>query len=384
MNRLIGLRVIHKKYGEGVIKSLDDYRVSVAFNNDNNNVRKFLFPDAFDTGFLKCKEETIANNSVIQQSKQETLHIDEINWLNSIGITKLFHFTDITNLYSILSTGYLNSRELMNMRNEIFFDGSNHDVIEHTENTVKRYVRFFYKEKTPTLYKSEGIKIKEERSLGHRAIPVALIFDRNIVFHDGVWFFDGSGSSKLTRHAKGIEEAKLFNWGTILKRGPHSEDKLYDPNNGEYSKRIIINHRNAEFLYPNRISIDYLKEIVFRTDIDMKRAVNECGWDNRYRVDEKYFDCNNNYLKDWKLTFTNKLEIDLMFNLENCFDFQLKLVLMFFSGETKEIILKREEAKYNGYFKWTLVPVHESIENIAKIEFWMDEYMSAVWENKYD
>ena len=70
----------------------------------------------------------------------------------------LYHFTDFENLQSILDSGYLKSRSACKNNNIDFLDAANEDVIDHTIRDVKKCVRFYYKEKTPPLYRNEGIK----------------------------------------------------------------------------------------------------------------------------------------------------------------------------------------------------------------------------------
>lgn len=378
MSSLIGLEVKHKVYGDGTIVDLKNSTMMYVAFNSCKDLKKFRFPDAFDSDFMRLKNNTI----LVEQYKNELENAYALRWLDGIGIDYLIHFTDITNIGHILSSGYLKSRALLNDSKETFFDGSNHDVIEHTKEDIKHYVRFFYREKTPTLYKSEGIKLQDERDTGHRAIPVALIFDRNMMFHRGVCFLDGSGSSKITKRVNSINAATRFNWSTILKRGPHSEDELYDSANPDISKRKIINHRNAEFLYPNKVDLFYLKSIAFRTSVDMERMILEYGYDSRFEVNRRYFDCNNNFLDVWDVTISDKIIIDFIFNNDNYYKYKLKLVLKFRQGDNKEIDITPEKQLDDLKYTIKLKPQIHSVSDICRIEFYMDDILSAIWEKE--
>ena len=85
------------------------------------------------------------------------------------------------------------SRSYCQVQNINFRDVADREVIKNTRLDVKDCVRFYYKEKTMTLYRNEGIK--EDGALPHVPIPVYLLFDEEIMCleTDGSkesWYFD--------------------------------------------------------------------------------------------------------------------------------------------------------------------------------------------------
>lgn len=54
---LIGVRVIHKTYGNGIIEKQDEKSIWVRCNSDDS-IHKFTFPAAFDNGYLKFENES--------------------------------------------------------------------------------------------------------------------------------------------------------------------------------------------------------------------------------------------------------------------------------------------------------------------------------------
>ena len=62
---------------------------------------------------------------------------------------------------------------------EGFTDSASPDVIDQTEEKWKHFVRFYFRPRTPTLYRNEGFRPVKRRVLGgaHCPMPVYLFFD---------------------------------------------------------------------------------------------------------------------------------------------------------------------------------------------------------------
>lgn len=231
----------------------------------------------------------------------------------------LLHFTDFSNLKRILKEGYLYSRNQCINKNIKFIDGADHHVLNKATNHVHNCVRFYYRGKTPTLYNNEGIKLKEYCDKVHIPTPVFLLFDEELIYLDYTEFSNGNATKSDIGNT-----AEFFNnmdWYSIFHTGRFSwSDKKY-----------IVNKRQAELLSQKPVPLSYLKEIIFRCDADMKRAINIFGNDKRYRVDSTLFSDKdnsnakdeweeNNFIKDYKLDFennkegkVNKIELQLEF-----------------------------------------------------------------------
>ncbi|MDO4188226.1 MAG: hypothetical protein Q4D29_04480 [Lachnospiraceae bacterium] len=72
-NELINEKVIHKVYGEGIVKSVEEGYIDVEFKNGNNS--KFQIPSCFDK-FLKLADE----------SKQHEMDDNVVEWKKANGI----------------------------------------------------------------------------------------------------------------------------------------------------------------------------------------------------------------------------------------------------------------------------------------------------------
>ena len=201
----------------------------------------------------------------------------------------LYHFTDFTNLENILGSGYLKSRGLVLSESDDFHDGADNEVIEQTDYSVIDSVRFYYKEKTPTLYNIEGIKVNSEPP--HIPIPVYLIFDYELIYLQSSYFSSCNAASSYAEFGYDIEFFRNMDWENIFHRGALSIDDSFE-------KFDIIRKRNAELLIKDKVSIDYLKKIIFRSMTDYKRAINLFGHKDYYEVDSSLFNCHNNYIED--------------------------------------------------------------------------------------
>ena len=72
----------------------------------------------------------------------------------------IFHYSDVTNITSILNSGILYSREQASQKGLMTNDNASDAVIGGTNESLKKYVRFYFGAKTPTQFQNEGIKPK--------------------------------------------------------------------------------------------------------------------------------------------------------------------------------------------------------------------------------
>lgn len=107
----------------------------------------------------------------------------------------VLHFTDFSNLKTILGQGYLYSRNHCVNSNINFIDGANHEVLDKASEYVHNCVRFYYRGKTPTLYDNEGIKLKQYCDKTHIPIPVYLLFDEELLYLSNTEFSNGNATN---------------------------------------------------------------------------------------------------------------------------------------------------------------------------------------------
>ena len=131
-----------------------------------------------------------------------------------------FHYTDVTNAVSILSSGFLYSRaDAANMR-VMKNDNASRQVIDMTNSDVVSKVRFYFRPLTPTQYYNEGYKHPALRYDGDEnanvPVPIFLLFDlEKLLALPGVEFSETSQAGHGARVYSGVEAFSRLNFDYI-------------------------------------------------------------------------------------------------------------------------------------------------------------------------
>lgn len=203
----------------------------------------------------------------------------------------LYHFTDFSNLKDIFDSGFLKSRNQCEIEGVNFLDCANSEIIEQTIPLVKECVRFYFKEKTPMLYRTEGIKCGE--SPPHVPIPVYLVFSDELIYLEDTMFTDGNAKSDYSTIGSSYDFFKNMDWEKIFHRGSLPDDP--------YIKMEYVRKRHAELLSKSPVPITHLKKVIFRCDTDKKRAINLFGNKSEYLVNANFFNNHKNYIRDYSV-----------------------------------------------------------------------------------
>lgn len=291
------------------------------------------------------------------------------------GFRGPLHFTDFSNLDSIFKSGFVGSREYCETNGINFLDVADQEVIEHTNFEIKKCTRFYYKEKTPTLYRNEGIK--GDNATPHVPIPVYLLFDEEILYFENTIFSNGNAGSYYTDFGNNSEFFENMGWNLIFHRGPiyEGEDKI-----------LITRKRNAELLSLEPIELRYLKKIIFRCETDRKRAIYKYGNSSLYDVESNMFNNYNNYIKDYNIIVKDdiiKINLELQ-RLKS--KYSIKLIV---ENEEKESINKKIKNKsviYKDIFNAETedsscaisidVIYKEKIDELYKVKVYMNNNLS--------
>lgn len=178
-----------------------------------------------------------------------------------------FHYTDVTNAVSILSSGYLYSRadatHLRVMRN----DNASRQVIDMTNlNTVSK-VRFYFRPLTPTQYYNEGYKHSALRYDGDEKanvpVPIFLLFDlEKLLSLPGVEFSETSQAGYGSKGYSGVENFSKLNF-----------DYIYDNSYDNFT--VTKNYRHAEIVHPNSMAIEScISNILCRNSLEQTTLLN--------------------------------------------------------------------------------------------------------------
>ncbi len=173
----------------------------------------------------------------------------------------LYHFADLSNVVSILKRGELLSRAAVATEQGEFSDSASPDVIDQTDEKWKHYVRFYFRPRTPTLYRNEGFRPLKRRVLGgaHCPAPVYLFFDiEEILCREDSAFSYGS----LAR-----PETLVYSTAAEFEALPF--DLVYHDARFEKEERdSIIFHRHAEVIVPERIGLESLRYVWCRSEAE--------------------------------------------------------------------------------------------------------------------
>jgi hypothetical protein len=289
------------------------------------------------------------------------------------------HYTNISNLFNIFNEGFLYSRGYVESNYINFCDGAQSEIIENTADEVKKCVRLYYKECTPTLFVNEGIKRKPMSSSAHMPIPVLLLFDEKLVYSENAKVSNGGCGNSHSIRTDDFEKAQSFAWQDVFSRGPLPPQ--------ECNPKEINNRRNAEFLVPNKVSLNHLKKIIFRSEADRKHADYILGDDklyqkiykeinkNKFNVSSgKYPDDDRNYLDDYTIEKKKDKNIIRLTFYKDASNYSHVLRVYYDNG-------LYEDHRLNEYCdNKKLELIVDGLEGIFKMEYLMNDIISAVWE----
>lgn len=205
-------------------------------------------------------DEELTFSDVVQALYDGDIYTGLPDYKRKIWVRNCYHFSNIDNVASILNTGMLYSRnkaiEMCLMKN----DNASEKVISGTEISVKDYVRFYFRPKTPTQYRNEGIRNSSTLSdlEAHCPIPVFLLFDlsRILTLENCTFCKDSLALAKSHDFCSTPTQLAAMPFSKIYHDG-YFPPELRDE---------IVAARHAEIVIPHELSIDkYLIRIMVRS-----------------------------------------------------------------------------------------------------------------------
>ncbi|MGG2064173.1 DarT ssDNA thymidine ADP-ribosyltransferase family protein [Bacillus sp. S14(2024)] len=176
-----------------------------------------------------------------------------------------YHFSNITNIANILTDGKLYCRNHENLKSRTVHDNASPEVINCTNEAVKDYVRFYFRPKTPTQYRNEGILSEDTINSGlhaHCPIPVFMVFDINTILNKPNAYFS---HESLASHYN----VDIFNTPQDLYNAPFHHIYHFNYINDEEDKQLIIKRRHAEILVKEECNLSGLKHIYCRNQAEL-------------------------------------------------------------------------------------------------------------------
>lgn len=201
------------------------------------------------------------------------------------GFKGLFHFTEFSNLKSIIDIGYLCSRALCYANNIDFMDAC--PGWETAQNDVKSCTRFYY-----DAPKNQSANLE---------VPVYLLFSEDLICFDLSIFSDGDAHSMYTKFGTDHEFfSKKIDWNSVFNKCVPS-----DSHTGLLSMQ---RKSSAEMLIDEPVPIKYMKNVIFRCSADYKRACSLFGKNKMFRVEPEIFDFCRNFIKDYSIIYNENLD----------------------------------------------------------------------------
>ena len=167
----------------------------------------------------------------------------------------LFHFTDVQNAVRILSEGQLLSRRALQGQDVV--DSASPEIIASTDPSWQQYVRLYWRPRTPTQYRNEGIRPTSNLELGgaHCPVPIYFVFNAtSVLSRSDSRFTAGNAAANPPLLSTPAELSGLpFNY------------IYHDTYVGNEEKSTIVFHRNAEVLVADRLDLDAVRQIACRS-----------------------------------------------------------------------------------------------------------------------
>lgn len=192
------------------------------------------------------------------------------SWLGAVRsrwIKYAYHYTDIRNAVEILKSEKLICRAKLEAKGNMPVDNASQAIISNTDDLVKDFIRLYFRPKTPTQFRNEGVRpITKQWEQSHCPVPIFFLFDlKTLLVQDNSQFSEGNlakfGTSILCSTAK---ELKKFDFKKIFHTGSFTQVERDD----------IISHRNAEIVIPNELDLSALKFIVCRSPAEKETLLN--------------------------------------------------------------------------------------------------------------
>jgi hypothetical protein len=238
----------------------------------------------------------------------------------------VFHYTNLQNAVSILDTGTLYSRHDAIRRGLMRTDNASASVVDHTADRWKRHVRLYFRPRTPTQFRNEGIRPRNLRPMdAHCPVPVFLLFDSAEILTRRETLF--SGQSLARRGGAFEDSAKSF------VKLPF--EKIYHNTwlAGE-QKDDIKACRHAEVVVPDSLDLNSLKYIWCRSQAEKSTLLHLMNTDTRRRWADKIFEGKKYDLFESRWTFVERADLsssDMIFlfnpNTQTPGPFQLKVTV---------------------------------------------------------
>ena len=183
-------------------------------------------------------------------SKEIHHHIQQ--WADRLGNLGwwpkyIYHFTDVQNAAQILTDGVLYCRSEAENRGRMVVDNASPEIVAQTRPEHTNFVRLYFRPRTPTQYRNEGIRPRTALELGsHCPVPIYFCFDAfELLTQDRVEFSNGNMASARVEHSGARDFFFNIPFQYVFHNGAFPPDERDE----------IVFRRNAEVLVPGQLKL---------------------------------------------------------------------------------------------------------------------------------
>ena len=197
----------------------------------------------------------------------------------------MFRSDHVENAADILNCGLLLSREEAERRNVITHDSAGVTFIDELSPKQRRFVRLYFRPRTPTQYANEGIRPASKIEYGaHMPVPVYMLFSSRLLAQERVSFSRG----RLTLNSEIGHTVDFL-------RSIRFDDVYHDSGvgaRGPQRRAEILNARHSEVLVRDELDLHHLRYIFCRskperdTLLDLLDKEAESKWVDNILVDQ--------------------------------------------------------------------------------------------------
>ncbi|MCU0499802.1 MAG: DUF4433 domain-containing protein [Anaerolineae bacterium] len=227
--------------------------------------------------------------------KQHLRNVKQSRYKNLFWCDYFFHFTGIKNVVKILTEEVLFCREYIEKNEREFQDTASHDVLSWTPPQWKKYVRLYFRPKTPMLYQVEGLRPSSKIQYNAECpVPVFLLFDASEVISWRDTQFSNGNLAKQTPSLKvssTIEDFCKLPFDDIYHNDPYSREQ----------KDHYNFHRQAEIIFPQQMDLSTLKIIWCRSESEydtLRNLLPDSVWD-KWRNQVTFSNPESVFFKQW-------------------------------------------------------------------------------------
>ena len=219
----------------------------------------------------------------------------------------LFRSDHVENAARILNSGTLLSRWSAVRSGVIAKDSGSPAYVRQLDDKQLRYVRLYFRPRTPTNFANEGVRPQEKVEYGaHMPVPVYMLFAADLLAVRGVSFTRGR-LDMFSDIGTSVDFLKRMKFKDVY----HDAGVGY---RGDSRRREILNARHSEVLAEDTLPLRHLKRIVCRsrpereTLLTLLDSTSRSKWIDRIIVDAGnlgLFNRRGTYVQDVSLSHSD-------------------------------------------------------------------------------